>query len=148
MGQAHQTTAQPDGAHQMLLITENTKWFPISTSLANKKGGEGLREKFLFLAPNQQSKQECPSCFDPIWAERDGHAGVDVITTALWRGWAGLAVSLAQMLLHNSTLKIKALLFSVGFQPPGAALAAGSWADARWCRVQEVKPDLSCKQHL
>lgn len=34
-----------DGSHQMLVIAENVKWFPVSASLANKKrGAVGSRE--------------------------------------------------------------------------------------------------------
>ena len=79
--------------------------------------------------------------------KRDGRAGVDVITAALFKKKKkkkkdGLARSLAQMLLRNSSLKMKALLFSIGFHPLGAAgpaLAVWSWADAH-CQLQEVKP--------
>ena len=55
--------------------------------------------------------------------KRDGRAGVDVITAALFKKKKkdGLARSLAQMLLRNSSLKMKALLFSIGFHPLGAA---------------------------
>lgn len=64
-GQAHQTRTQPDGACQMFMITENTKWFPISASLANKEGREveGRRDA-LFLAACHLNKQECP--FHPV----------------------------------------------------------------------------------
>lgn len=44
-GQSHQTITSPDGIHQMFMITENTKCFPISASLANKKKGERERER-------------------------------------------------------------------------------------------------------
>lgn len=39
-GQSHQTITWPDGIHQMFMITENTKCFPISASLANKNKRE------------------------------------------------------------------------------------------------------------
>lgn len=41
-----------DGTHQMLVIAENVKWFPISASLANKKEEQ--------LGAERQNEREIP----------------------------------------------------------------------------------------